>query len=202
MLNFSQFKQFFHRSSLAQSLIHDKLPLTGWVCQKLQQLFLALFVKIFCKTQSVSSDFQTADGLLEGFLVGLADAHYFSDRTHLRTQFVLRILKFLECPSCKLYDNVIAAGHIFVQCSVYTAGNFIQCKSCSQHCGDQGNGKTGCLAGQSRGTWSSGIDFNDNNPVTHRVMSKLYICSANDLYLVHNFISLLLQTLLQLLGDS
>jgi hypothetical protein len=55
----------------------------------------------------VPADLQGADGLLEGLLVGLADAHHLSHRAHLGAQLVLSALELLKGPAGKLHHDVI-----------------------------------------------------------------------------------------------
>ena len=151
MLNLGQFEELLHRRTLAQCFVHDKLTLTGRINQHFQKLFLGLLMEILCKAKTVTADFQAADCLLESFLVGLTDTHDLAYGSHLSTQLVLRILEFFKCPTGKLNYHIISAGYILIQCTVYAAGNLIQGKSRSKHCGNQSNGKTGCLGSQCGG---------------------------------------------------
>ena len=51
-------------------------------------------VEVLGEAQPVAAVFQRADRLLEGLLVGLADAHHLADGAHLRAQLVLGALNF------------------------------------------------------------------------------------------------------------
>ena len=114
-----------HRGSLAKRLIHDKVAFAGRRDQHLEQLFPAFGMKIFGKAQTVASGLQAADGLLEGFFIGLADAHHFTHGTHLGAQLVLHALEFFKGPAGKLDDHIISVRHIFVQSAVFAAGNIL-----------------------------------------------------------------------------
>ena len=158
-------------------------------------------MEILGKAQAVPADFQAADSLLKGFLVGLADTHNLAYRPHLGAQPVLGILKLFKGPSGKLDYHIIPSGHILVQGAVNAAGNLVQGQAGRQHRGHQGDREACGLAGQGGGTGGSGVNLNDHNAVAHRVMGKLHVGAADNLYLLHNFICLLLQTLLQLFGN-
>ena len=102
-------------------------------------------MEIFCKAQSVTTGFQTSDGFLESFFICLTDTHDFTNGTHLSTQFIFCTFEFLECPSGEFNYHVISVRIVFIKSAVFTAWNFIQRKSCSQHCGYKGNRETGCF---------------------------------------------------------
>ncbi len=69
--------------------------------QEDHQLFLAFAVEVPGEAESVASLLQGADGLLEGFLVILADAHDLADGPHLGAELVLYAFEFLESPNAQ-----------------------------------------------------------------------------------------------------
>ena len=83
-----------------------------------------------------------------------------------------------------------------------TAGDILQSQPCCKHGGNQSNGEAGCLGSQCGGTGGSGVDFDDDISVCFGVMRPLYICAADYLYGIDNFIGFFLQTLLYLLGNG
>ncbi|CDE80494.1 unknown [Ruminococcus sp. CAG:353] len=116
------------------------------------KLFLGLIVEILCKAQTVAALFKASDSLLESFLVGLADAHYFAHSTHLSTKLVLGVLELLKCPACKLDNDVVTVGIILVKSTVLAAGDILQSKTCCQHCGNKCDREACCLGSKCGGT--------------------------------------------------
>ena len=151
--------------------------------------------------KTVAACLKTADRFLESFLVGLTDTHHFTDGAHLGAQLILHAFEFFKSPAGEFDDHIIAIRHIFIQSSVLAAGNIFQCQAGSQHGRYQSDGETGSLGGQSGRTGCTGIDLNNNNTVRNRIMGKLYICTADNLYRFYNAVSLFLQTFLTFLGD-
>ena len=172
------------------------MTLTARCLQPFQQFFLGKLIEILCKSQTVTSDFQAADGFLEGFFIVLADAHDFAHGTHLCAQLVFHTFELFECPAGKLDYHIVAVRHILIQCAILSAGNISQCQAACQHGRYQSDGKTGRFGGQGGGTGCSRINLNDDDTVCHRIMGKLYVGTADDLNGLYNLISLLLQTLL------
>ena len=153
-------------------------------------------MEVFRKAKAVAANLQASDSLLEGFLIGLSDAHDLTYGAHLRAQLVFHAFKFLKGPAGKLDYHIISVRHILIQCSVFAAGNFIQCQTRGQHRGNQCDREASCFGCQSRGTGGTGIDLDDDVSVCHRVVSPLYIGSADDLNCLHNLIGFFLETLL------
>ena len=85
---------------------------------------------------------------LEGFFIGLADAHDFADCPHLGTQTVFGIAEFLKSPAGKFNHHIIAGGRIFFQSAFSPVGQFIQSQSGGQLGGYQGNRKSGSFGSQ------------------------------------------------------
>ena len=202
MFDLCALKQFFHGSPFTKCLIHDKLTLTCRIDQHLHQFILCFLMEIFGKSQTITSDFQTADSLLECFFIIFTDTHNFADSTHLCSQLVLGIFEFFKCPSGKFNNNIISAWHIFVQCTIDAAWNLIQGKSGRKHrryeC-DRESCRFGCQCGR---TGRSRIDLDNNDSVRYRIMGKLHIGSTDYLYFIYNFICLLLKAFLNVFGDG
>ena len=78
------------------------------------------------KPESVTLVFERADGLLECFLVGLADAHHLADRPHLGAELVLGILELLETPAGELDDDIVAGGSVLVQRALAPIGYVVE----------------------------------------------------------------------------
>ena len=98
-LDFRQLIEFFRGGAFADRLVHDELALAGGHIQHLQQLPFALLMEILGEAQAVAADLQASDGLLEGFLIGLSDAHDLAHGAHLRAQLILHALEFLKGPA-------------------------------------------------------------------------------------------------------
>ena len=192
----------FDGSAFAQSLVHDKMPLAGGGDQHFQQLFFGFLVEVLGPAQAAPAGFQAADGFLEGFLVGLADAHDLAYGPHLCPQFVLHAFEFFKGPAGKLDYHIISVRNVFVQSAVFSAGDVLQSQAGGQHGGNQGDGEAGGFGSQGGRPGSPGIDLDDHDPVCCRVMGELHVSAADDLYGFHDPVGLLLQTLLAFLGNS
>ncbi len=107
-LDVGKLVKLFDVSALAQRFVEDKLAFAGRLDQPLQQVFQAAVMEIAGKPESVAVDLQRADSFLQGFLVGLADAHHFAHGAHLRAELILNPDEFLECPAGELDDHIIA----------------------------------------------------------------------------------------------
>ncbi len=195
------FKQLFYRSPFTKCFVHDKLTLACRIDQHLHQFILCFLMEIFGKSQTITSDLQTADSFLECLFIIFTDTHDFADSTHLCSQLVLGIFEFFKCPSGKFDNNIISAWHIFVQCTVDAARNLIERKSGCKHrryeC-DRESCRFGCQGGR---TGCSRIDLDNNDSVGYRIMGKLHVGSTDHLYFIYNFISLLLKAFLNVFGD-
>ena len=153
-------------------------------------------------SQTIPSRLQTADRFLECFLEILSDTHDFTHSTHLRTQFVLYPFEFLEGPSGKFDYHIVSIRHVFVQRTVFSAGDLIQRHAGCQHGGHQCDGEPGRLGRQSGGTGCSGIDLDDDIPVRFRIMRPLYIGSADHLDGFYDFIRFFLQPFLHVFRNG
>ena len=132
-------------------------------------------MEVFGKTQSETAILQRANGFLEGFFIGLADAHDFADGTHLSAQAVFGIAEFFKSPAGELHHHIIAGGSIFFQGAFPPVGQLIQGQSGRQLGGYQGDGKAGGLGSQGRRTGSARIDFDYHYPPGFGIMGKLEI---------------------------
>ena len=190
-----------HGSTLAECFVHLEMTLAGRRCQLLQQLLLAELMEILHKAEAVASGLQAADCLLESFLVGLTDAHDLAYGAHLRAELVLNTLELLKCPAGELDYYVVTARNILIEGAAFAAGKFLKSKARCQHCGNEGNREARSLRSQSRGTGCSRVDLDYDDTIALRVMGELYVGSADNLHAVYNLVSLLLQTLLNFLGN-
>ena len=202
VLHLGALEDFVHSSTLAQCFIHDEVTLTAGSCQHLQQFLLGKLAEVLHAAQTITAIFQAADCLLECLFVGLANAHDFAHSTHLGSQLVLNALKLLESPSCELDHHIVAAGHILIQCAVLAAGDFVQSQAAGQHGGNQRDGETGSLGGQSGRTGGTGIDLDNDNTAADRIVSKLHVGTADHFDSFHDLISLTLQFLLHVFGNG
>ena len=75
--------------------------------------------------QAVASCFKAADGLLESLFIIFTNTHYLTYGAHLGAQVILNAFEFFKGPAGKLDYNVIAAGNVFVQSSVLSAGDVL-----------------------------------------------------------------------------
>ena len=202
MLDLGQLVDLIDVCALAQCLVDDELALAGRIVEHGEQLLLGLVVEVLCKAQTVAAGLQGTDGLLEGLLIGLADAHDLADGTHLRAELVLGALELLKCPAGELDDDIIAVGNVLVQGAVLAAGDLVQGQAAGQHGGYQCDREAGRLGSQCGGTGGSGVDLDDDDSAGDRIMCKLAVAAADDLNLVNDAVGLLLQTLLNVLGDG
>ena len=170
-------------------------------CQLLQQLLLGELMEILDIAETVASGLQAADSLLESFLVGLTDAHDLADRAHLRAELVLNTLELLKCPAGELDNYIVTARNVPIERAAFAAGDVLQGKARSEHCGDKCYREACRLRRKCRGAGRSGVDLDDDDTVGNRIVCKLYVRTADDLYAVNDLVCLLLQTLLDLRGD-
>ncbi len=191
-----------HGSALAEGLIHEEMPLAGGGDQPSEELLAAQSVEILHMSETVAAGLQAADGLLEGLLIILADAHDLTDGAHLGAQLVLDALELLKGPAGELDHDIVAVRDILVQGPVLAAGDILQGQAGSQHGRDHGDGETGRLRGQGGGTGGAGVDLDDDDAVRYGIMGELHVGAADDLHAVHDLVGLLLQTLLDLFGDG
>ena len=152
-------------------------------------------------TKTVTACFKTSDGFLKGLFVVLSNTHNFTDRTHLCAQLIFNAFEFLKSPACKLDNHIVSIRYIFVQGTIFSARNILQCQACCQHCRHKSDWETCGLRSQSRWTWCTWINLDNNNSVCHRIMSKLYVCTTNNLNRFNNLISLFLKTFLAFFRD-
>ena len=103
------------------------------------------------EAESGLSVLEGADGLEEGLLVGLADAHDLSDGAHLGSEDVLDALEFLEGPAGEFDDDVVAGGCVAVEGAVAPVGEFAEGDAGGEECGDVGDGEAGGLGGERGG---------------------------------------------------
>ena len=115
------------------------MPVAAGGDQKPHQLVLRHLMVILRIAQAVSSGLQTADRFLESLLIGLSDAHDLAYCTHLGSQLIFHAFEFLKSPAGKFDYHIIAVRYVFIQGAVFTAGDFLQRKSCCQHGRHQGN---------------------------------------------------------------
>ena len=116
---------FVHRGALQQSFIHLEMPFAGRGCQHGEKLFLCLGTEFLQAAKTVAAGLQAADGLLESFLIGFADAHDLADRAHLGAEPVFHALEFFKGPAGELDDHVISVRHVFVQRAIFPAGDIL-----------------------------------------------------------------------------
>ena len=153
-------------------------------------------------SQTITAGFQASDRFLKCFFVGLSNAHDFTYGAHLCTKLIFHTFKFFKGPAGKFDYHVVSVGNVFVQCAVFSTWNVLQGQTGCKHGGNQCDGETGSFGCQGRGTGSTRIDFNNNNTVGNRIVGELNIGSSNDLYRFHDFVCLLLKTLLTFFGNG
>src|SRR5699024_816553 len=113
--NPGQLIKLFCRSALADRLIHDKLALAGGCMKQLQKLFFRLAVEILGKPQTITSNLQASDSLLESFFIGLANAHNLAHGAHLRSQLILHALEFFKSPAGEFDYYIVSVRYVFIQ---------------------------------------------------------------------------------------
>ena len=202
VLDLREVPQLLDGRALAQRLVHDELALAGRVGEQVEQLLLRHVVEVLREAEAVAAVLEAADGLLEGFLVRLADAHDLADGAHLGAELVLGALELLKGPAGELDDDIVAAGDILVEGAVLAAGDLVEREAGGEHGGDEGDREAGGLGGEGGGTGGAGVDLDDDDAVAHRVMGELDVRAADDADLLNDLVGLLLQALLQILADS
>ena len=194
--------QLVNRGALAQRLVHDELALAGGVGQQVDELPQRLLVEVLGKAEAIAALLKRANGLLEGFLVGLADGHDLAHGAHLRAQTVLDALELLKGPAGELDDDVVAIGMVLVERAPLAAGNLVEREAAGEHGGDECDGEAGGLGSQCGGTAGTRVDLDDDVAVAHRVVRPLHVGAANNLDGVHDAIALLLEAIDGLLRDG
>ena len=119
------------------------MTFAGWIVEHLHELAKRLFVEILSEAKPVAPVLQRADSLLEGFLVGFADAHYFTHGAHLRPELVLSSTKLIERPTGELDDHIVAGRYVLFQGAFAPVGNLVQGDTRCQLGGDESNGEAG-----------------------------------------------------------
>ena len=135
-----QAKELLYVGALAQGFVHLELSLAAGLTQHQQQFFESALVEVLGKPQTGAADLQRTNGLLQGFLVGLADAHDLADGPHLRAEVIDGPLEFLEGPARELDDHVIPAGGVLLQRAVAPIGDFVKRQARGQLGRDTGDG--------------------------------------------------------------
>ena len=153
-------------------------------------------------SETITSRLQASDSLLKRFFVGLADTHNLSYRAHLCPQLVLNTFEFFKCPAGKFDHDIITVRNVFVQSTIFAAGDILQCQPGCQHRRYKGNREAGRLGSKGRRTGGTGIDFDNDDTVRYGIMGKLHIGSADDLYRFYYFICLFLKSFLTFLRDG
>ena len=183
---------------LAQGLVEDELALAGGIGQQGGQLLQGLVVEVGGEAQAVAPVLQGADGLLQGLLVGLADAHHLADGAHLGAQAVLGALELLEGPAGELDHHVVAGGAVAVEGAVPPVGDLVQGQAPGEQGGDVGDGEAGGLGGQGRAARGAGVDLDDDDAAVPGVVGELDVGAADDADGVDDGIGLGLEPLLHL----
>ena len=202
LLDLRDLEELVHGHALPQCLIHEEVALGGGVGEQLQQLFLRELVEILDVAQSVAALLQGADGLLEGFLVVLADGHDLAHRAHLCAELIVHALELFEGPAGKLDDDVVAVRDVLVEGAVLSAGQLLQGQARGQLRGDQSDREAGGLGCQSGGAGGTGVDLDDDNAAGDRVMGELDVGAADDADVLDDPVGLALQLRLEILVDG
>ena len=192
---------FIHGRTLLQCLIHCEVALTGRRCQHVQQLILRLCLQLSNMAKTITASLQASDGLLEGFLVVLTDAHNLANGAHLGAKLVFHTLELFKCPTGKLNNNIISVRNILIQRSVLSARNLGKLQARCQHCADKCDRKTSRLGCQCGGTRGSRVNLNNDDPVAYGIMRKLYVRTTDDLNGFYDAVCIVLQSCLQLLRN-
>ena len=130
--------------------------------------------------ETIDTDFQTTQGLVQRFLQGAADSHHFADGLHLRRQARIGGREFLEGETRHLGDHVVdrrlergrglAAGDL--------VGQFVQRVADGQLGRDLGDRETGRLGGQCRRTRNPRVHLDDDHAAISRADRELYVRTA------------------------
>ena len=136
-------------------------------------------MEVLREAEPQASDLERADGLLERLLVGLADAHHFADRAHLRTKLVDGPGELLERPAGELDHHVVAARGVLVERAVAPVGDLVQGQPGRQQRTHHRDREAGGLAGQRGRPGRPGVDFDHHEPVGCGVVTELNVGAAD-----------------------
>ncbi len=189
--------EFLDVGPLAQGFVHDELPLAGGIGQPRQKGVQRQLVEVPGKPQAVAADLQAADGLLQGFLVVLADAHHLAHRPHLGAETVFDALELLERPACELDHDVVAGWRVFLESTIAPVGDLVQGEPPGQKGGDPCDGEAGGLRSQRRGARGARVDLDHDDTPGPGVVGELNVGAADDFDGLHDGVRVVLQALLQ-----
>ena len=202
MLNAGKGKDLICGRAFAKRFIHNEIALTVGNNELAEEFFLAQFVEVFDKSKAIAVLLQRTDRLLESFFVILADAHDFTDSSHLCAEMIIYALEFFKRPAGEFNDNVITVRNIFVQRAVFAAGKVLEGKTGRKLCGDKRDREARSLGGKSGRAGCSGIDLNNDDAAGFGIVRELHVGSADDADMLYDPVGLLLQLLLQVLINS
>ena len=167
-----------------------------------EEFFLALLVEVLRKAEAGTTVFETADSLLEGFLVGLADSHDFAHGLHLGAEAVIHTAELFECPASELEHNVVTARGVLFEGAIAPIRNLVESKACSELCRNEGDREAGSLGSKGGRTRGTRVDFDNHHAASLRVVSELHVGTANHADGFHNLEGLFLQFFFELLVDG
>ena len=158
-------------------------------------------MEVLGEAEAVAAVLEGADGLLEGLLVGLADAHHLADGPHLRAELVLGPLELLEGPAGELDDDVVARRGVLLQRAVAPVGDLVEGEAAGELGRDEGDGEARRLGGEGRGAGGARVDLDDDHAAGLRIVGELDVGAADDLDGLDHVVRVLLQPRLELLAD-
>jgi len=159
-------------------------------------------VEVPGKTQPMAAAFERPDGLLKGFLIGLANAHHLADGPHLGSQFVFDPPELLEGPAGEFHDHIVPPGGVFVEGPFSPVGHLIQGEAPRKAGGNHGDGKAGRLGSQRGRPGGPRVDFDHHHPAGPGVVGELDVGAADDFDGFHDIVGIFLEPLLQFRGNG
>ena len=172
-------EDFFVGSTLTEGFVHLEVAFRRSSLHHFKEFFLALLVEVLGKAEARTAVFETADSLLEGFLVGLADSHDFAHGLHLGAEAVIDAAELFECPASELEHHVVTARGVLFEGAVTPVRNLVEGKTCSELCRNESNREAGSLGSKSGGARGTRVDFDDHHTARLRVVSELHVGTAN-----------------------
>ena len=149
---------------------------------QLVQNYVLVGLPLAVGTKTVALNLQGLSRLVKGLLKASADAHNLANRLHLKSESAVCALKLVKVPSRNFHNDVVQGRLKIGRCGL---GNLVvqlvECVPNGEFCRNLGNGITGGLGGQGRGSRNPWIDF-DGYYVFALVWTnrKLHVAAAGE----------------------
>ena len=191
-----------HGGPFAQRFVDDELAFAGWEAQFGEQLVFGQIVEVLGVAEPVATGFQTANGFLEGFLVGFADGHDFADGFHLGAELVFGAFEFFKGPAGKFDDDIIATWHVFIEGAVFAAWDLFEGETAGEHGAHERDREARRFGSERGGAGGTRVDLDDDDAPALRIVGELAVAAADDFDILNDAIGVILETILNFLADG